>query len=247
MFADHFAKTSRLLPRVSAMLAGGVLIAGVAGQARAGVIVDPTAIDAVSSEVGGRDADDTINGSGLSDATIVETGDAEPSPYPTHSTNDSDAWWSDVNVENNIDEVFITFDLGSVHSLEGMHIWNLNGGGAGRSTSSGVENLNVEFSTDGSIFSGAEAFTLNEAPGAATYTGESHDFASTVSARFVRFDVQTTFENNGSIVKDGDPETVEVSNRAGLSEVRFLAIPEPASAALLGLGGLMLLPRRRRG
>lgn len=225
-----------------------LLLAAFSMPAHAAFLVQPTVIDAVSSEVVSRDAIETRNGSGLSDATIVETGDAEPASYPSHSNSSSDSWWSDVNVENNIDEVFITFDLGQTYTLEGMHVWNLNhGSSGGRTTSSGVKDLNVEFSTDGSTFSGAEAFTLTEAPNSTAYTGESRDFASLVTARYVRFDVQTTFENDGSTTKDGDPQTVEVSNRAGLSEVRFLAIPEPATTALVGLGGVILLYRRRVG
>ena len=160
--------------------------------------------------------------------------------------NNQDAWWSDVNEENNIDEVFITFDLGTNHQLSGMHVWNLNHGSAGgRSTQSGVEGPERRvLHGRNDLLRQRIAHPHRGAQRRGDYTGETVSFDNAVSARYVRFDVQTTFENDGSITKD-DTSTVEASNRAGLSEVRFLAIPEPASVALVGLGGMMLLLRRR--
>lgn len=217
-------------------------------SADAAFIVQPSAIDAVSSEVHNRAASEAIDGSSLSNAAIVETDDPIPATYPSHDTSSGDIWWTDVSVENNIDEVFVTFDLGDTYKLTGVHVWNLNHGGAGgRSTESGIENVNIEFSLDGTSFFGTESHVFTEAPNSTDYAGEDYAFASGIDARHVRFDVQTTFENDGSIVKDGDPGTAEASNRAGLSEVRFTAvIPEPASFLLLALSSSAVLLRRRR-
>lgn len=74
-----------------------------------------------------------------------------------------------------------------------------------------------------------EVTAFAKAPGTETYRGEHFDFTSTITARYVLFDVNT---NHGS-------------TRAGLSEVRFTAIPEPASLGLFGLMGALLLMRRR--
>jgi len=49
-----------------------------------------------------------------------------------------------------------------------------------------------------------------------------------------------------------NPKKVEVTDNQGgidrvaLGEVKFIAVPEPSSAALIGLGGIVLILRRRK-
>ena len=97
-------------------------------------------------------------------------------------------------------------------------------------TNRGSKSVNVSFSTNGTSFSSPTNFTFDQAPGADAYTGQSFALNQTTSARYVKFDI---------LSNQGD------NSRVGLGQVRFLAIPEPASVALIGLGGIMLLTRRR--
>ncbi|MFW5682602.1 MAG: discoidin domain-containing protein, partial [Phycisphaeraceae bacterium] len=165
-----------------------------------------------------------IDGTGFTQAEkdLLDTGDPVPSPYPNHSNTTGDNW----RVVDD-DSILMTFDLGDTFLLDGFHVWNFNESGQ---TGRGAKSVDVSFSTDGTNFSSAANFTFVEATGATTYTGEDYSLNATTSARWVRFDIQNSHN---------DPD------RVGLSEVRFLAIPEPASVALIGLGGIMLLARRR--
>ena len=190
-----------------------------AGQA-AVMVVQPDAASASSNSQSNRTPDYAIDGSWLSDDTLVETGDPVPASWPTHdalhywnwetSSSDSDPW--------------IAFDLGQQYPLEGMTIWQGYWGQP--------ENVDVYFSNSGMSpgdFSGTgESYTFSQDndPAAA----EPISFDAPVTARYVMFDIQST-HNGGN---------------ESLGEVRFTAIPEPASLALLGLGGLAMLPRRRR-
>ena len=87
-----------------------------------------------SSVASGREPVRTINGSGLSDPTIVETGDDIPSPWPTHSSGNSAGWFSDDG--SLISDHSITFDLGVSQSVRGIHLWNWNRNGGGKGWSS---------------------------------------------------------------------------------------------------------------
>lgn len=53
-------------------------------------------------------------------------------------------------------------------------------------------------------------------------------------------------EANWFLGNDGDTKTVSTVNNAGNANFTVGPIPEPSSTALLGLGGLALLTRRRR-
>ena len=53
----------------------------------------------------------------------------------------------------------------------------------------------------------------------------------------------------GNAVVDDDPLTVKYTaseNGVGVEDIRFSQVPEPSSTALLGLGGLALIMRRRK-
>jgi len=202
-----------------------------AGSLNAAFVVQPTDVEA-SSEFGDTESFDrtaihAINGSGLSDDSIVETNDPVPSSWPTDGTNVSGALWHTDSGDAN---GWIRFDLGEEVPISGIHVWNYNGNDT---SARGIQNVDVRFSSDSisGPFSNTQSLTFAEAPQTTTYEGEQIDLASPVTARFVEFDIQSNY---------GD------SDFSGLSEVRFTAVPEPASLALLGAGGLMLIGRRRR-
>ena len=208
-------------------------------------IVQPTGAKASSSNLG-RNAVDTIDGGGLSDATTVETGDPVPGTWTTHGNvagNVGDAtMWLSINTTQGGGEgaEWIMFDLGANYILTGLHVWNYNEA-AGGATGNGIKDMTVKFATSSSGYdAGSEgdaswgsgvSTTLAQASGLTTYDGETINVDQIV-ARYVLFDtVNTHFTGY---------------NRTGLSEVRFIAIPEPSSTALLGLGALGLMLRRKR-
>jgi hypothetical protein len=168
----------------------------------------------------------TINGTGISDPTVIETGDPVPVTYPTH-VSDMLSGWLALGTSGQV----ITFDLGSAYTIAGMHIWNSNQYG---STDRGVKGVNVEFSTTSATsgFGSLESLTFSQSPDnpAGYIIGEDKSLSSPTTARWVRF---TVLSNHG------DPTF------AGLAEVRFVT-PEPATIVLLTLGSAVLLRRRSK-
>lgn len=170
----------------------------------------------------GRAADNMINETGLSAVNPVRTGEPVPVTFPSHGTTTSGFMWtSEGEFQSQI-----TFELGQVYALTDVHLWNSNSGDNDR----GVQDVDVSFSTDGSTFSNTEQLTFAQGPNSISYTGETVSFSGTQNASFVRFDIVSTYGGNLSEI----------------SEVRFIAVPEPGSLALLASGGLLMLSRRRR-
>jgi hypothetical protein len=119
------------------------------------------------------------------------------------------------------------FDLGAVYTATNMHIWNYSWAS---SLSRGADSFSYATSTDNisytSDITGNLAISIgNGSP--------SDNFALGSDARYVRISLLTSH---------GD------STYVGLNEVGFsgTAVPEPASAALVGLGCLSLVIRRSR-
>jgi len=127
----------------------------------------------------------------------------------------------------------LTFDLGGLHALDGLAIWNFNG-----NNSFSVRNLTVLGSADGTHYvaiPGAPT-QLSQAPFLAGVLAEQ--FSLSTTAAFIRFDVESSFGAPGF----------------GLAEVMFLGqavprrIPEPGSLALLlaaVAGGMATTGQRR--
>ncbi len=216
--------------KMKAVLTVG-LLATLAQYASASVIVQP--ISATSPNLAARPIESSYDGSGLTDTTIVETGDAIPVSYPGHDKDNAASEWQTSAQANTVQ---ITFDLGGPYDITGIHLWNCNEywSGGGDETDKGIRDATVSFSTDNGInwtSLGTMTFTRGVANDA--YAGE--DYAAVMNgATQVRFDVQSNWSADGQ------------SGQTGISEIRFVAIPEPATLGLIGVFGVGTIFIRRR-
>lgn len=215
----------------SILITNSLVLVLLGASVQGAFIVKPTGASASTAPNSHRLPGKTIDGSGLSSA--LSTDDPLPETWPNHDTGNSNGWFSDDTVT--ISNHHITFDLGDEYSLTGLHIWNWNFNGGGTQTNDGINDVILEFSTDGVDFSTISSQSLTFGQGQnSSYPGDGYSLDS-VSASHVRFNIQTTFEHGADEV-----------GKAAFAEVRFTAIPEPASVALLGLGTVALFSRRRR-
>jgi hypothetical protein len=131
----------------------------------------------------------------------------------------------------------ITWDLGSSQPLEGIRLWNYNenSGNPNLFLKRGVNTARVQVSDDPNFatFTDLGVMTFQQASGGNLYSGTDYDIALT-SGRFVRFTDILSFDE------------LDADDFVGISEIRFITVPEPAALSTLALAGLGLLARRRR-
>lgn len=194
--------------------------------ASAATLVTPTGITSSTTDTDTFVVGNLINNSGLSN-TVTEANYTTV----THTTNASTSWVTadpapgggDYFGEGNPNPV-LTIDLGGTYNLTNFIYWGYNNGGTGNEAKS----FTLSFSTTGigGTFSGNQLFTQETARG----NGTAGNFTlAETSANAVRITITDNFG----------------LDRVGLSEVKFLAVPEPSAALLGGLGLLALLRRRR--
>jgi hypothetical protein len=216
-------------------LAGALALATATETHAAIVYITPTDVGSSSQFSGFSIADYTISGAGLSPAG---------GPGEADDTHDNDGgastmWLSqnDFTKGNEYDE-YLIFDLGSVMDIDQALIWNHNQSGF---TRLGVDTMTVSATAtgtsvgDASGWAGDTVISLNEASGVSGETAQTAGL-SFEGVRFIRFTDFDNFSTTGE----------SYAGTVGLSEVRFVTLPEPSSTALLGLGGLALVLRRKR-
>jgi hypothetical protein len=207
----------------------------VAGYVQAGVV---TPVDVKASSAWGdanRQPGVTIDDVGmtwtdpLNDSTLASS---------THDSQSNDFWHANEPVAN----VWIAFDLGAEVDLKTMVVWNLHAFDVNSHENvRGLKEYNLilcdstlDFSDPmGTMASATVAsfnnLTLQQASADQFITGEVVDVADTAGVQYVIIDVISNYDG---------------SNYAGLSAVRFTAVPEPATLTLLGMG--MFLLRKRK-
>ena len=193
-----------------------------ASSLHAATIVTPVNVTSVGGTIHQSALSQVYDNSGLS--ADLDNGANVPSVLPTHEND-----YGNVSVRWIGLPSSVTFDLGSVMTIEDIIFYNYSETGE---NDRGISSVMVEVSSNGSTYTSAGSLSFAIADTGATFAGEIVSFEQT-NVSHVRF---TNFVNHSS----------GSDNIVGFSEIRFTSVPEPSSAALLGLGGLALILRRRK-
>ena len=187
-----------------------------------------------------RYAVETINNSGL--ATILPTSPftiSSTADLPEHNEDPNNMWLTD-----NATTLpgMITFDLGSVETINTLYIWNYAEESAGNEVTylkRGANQVELYVNSTNTLtlctHAGSVQF-LEATPAPYTSLGAFNTpvvayTIPAITAQYIEFDITSNW---------GDPSFV------GLSEVRFGFVPEPSAGLLCLLGGVGMLTRRRR-
>ncbi|MDX6767589.1 MAG: PEP-CTERM sorting domain-containing protein [Candidatus Methylacidiphilales bacterium] len=215
-------------------LVSAIVLLAMLGTASAQIIVRPTAVSETGLGTAGGSLVNIIDGSGLSAA--MNTGDAYTGTWSTHSTGGGGDAWISAFYPNGTNSM--TFTLGGAYTLQGFNLWQYNETGY---TVRSFNGFSISTSTDGVNFNSTgitlTSANLPQAPGVSTYTG----IYTTLSGTNLTGVTHVRFENISSYAGDNPEFYIR-----GASEVRFVAVPEPSTWALLTLGGAVLVVLRRR-
>ena len=180
-------------------------------------------------------------------------GEGDPSTWTQTSNQYRDEWQSgsilDITTSINNKMGWVILDLGILsNGLDEMYIWN------GRQIGTrAMEDFNIYTATAPIV------------PVSSPTNSTSVDYDFGVAAWTQLGSTKTLSDGGATVIDDGvysfggidaryvgieilnrHDGTSATNTRVGFAEVAFTAVPEPSTTALLGLGGLALILRRRR-
>ena len=125
-----------------------------------------------------------------------------------HNTNASDNWLTGNLL---IDDQWVLFDLGAVHTISSFKVWNYSESTADYSLNRGVNGVTVEYGNDEDTDVGSFEMNFERAPAESPFPGVEYDpdgAGTTFNAQFVKFNINSGYS--------GVP-----TSYVGLAEVRF--------------------------
>jgi hypothetical protein len=150
-----------------------------------------------SSSEPGKEAVNTVNGSGLDPNGLLHTNIGEDTMWLSAGDANLPAW--------------IEFKFQNVQKLYEMWVWNSNDS-LERSIGLGFKNVTIEYSVDGNDYKTlGTTYDFNQAPGTANYAHNTTIDMEGIAAKYVKLTANSNFKN--------------ILQQFGLSEVRFFSIP----------------------
>lgn len=144
----------------------------------------------------------------------------------THTTVRDGYMWLTNTWAINSQTANITFDLGATYDVASTDVWNLNA-----NITRGAKDVTISVSADNSTWTSLGNFVFTQGPGSqAAFTQTIALNAENI--RYIKFHVTSNY---------GDTQ-----GYAGLSEVRFTAVPEPVTLSVLCSGFLGYILKKRR-
>ena len=192
----------------------------------AGSMITGTRVAEFTTEMGGREAVNCIDGSGLSGLT--------------HNNTDNDMWMTTGFGPD--DDPYIVIDLGARYDIDMLREWGYNA--ADNNTFFGIDEVDIYTSLDGVNFTYGETlnFGLAPTPTTSAYAGVVHG-VTLPTARYIMLDVMTSqegsvYDGTGAVAGSQDPWG---RGLVGLSEIRFWGTETDFNADLDGDGMSALL------
>jgi hypothetical protein len=251
-----YNKTLTTLAAAAGLLAG-------AGTASAQTLINtyPSATTSnITATASSISTNTSVNGP---DRTVIESNNGFVPATGLHAAGTQQSWRSAPGDAAGLANQWIQWDLGASFTLDSIKVWNYNDSSR---YAAGIRQVDIYISNTATPgdpeIAGAgngDNWTLwagnailSAGPGAAGYTGfdlatvaSTETFAlNTVSTRYVRFEVDSTFRSDAINLGGGTGDATDV---AALAQIEFYAVPEPSSFALIaGMFGLTWVMLRRR-